>query len=174
VRVEHQQTDATTVGLEVAAGRGDAEAGRAWLLAARGYGRTAYTDGGYLAVTWGGGVSILTSGLVTVGGHAGAAASYPDDWATPYLSAGLALAAPLRQGWPRPLPTPTCADCDAASDVRSSDVRADLFVYADLGLVSALGGDAPRLSVDLGVASPVRAYGAGLLSLSVGAGAADR
>jgi hypothetical protein len=65
-------------------------------LALRGYGRTTVRD--WLAATYGGGISILTTGMVTVTAHAGTAVSYPNDHFVPYLAIGFALAVPLAEG----------------------------------------------------------------------------
>ncbi|MEO7097185.1 MAG: hypothetical protein ABI175_28250, partial [Polyangiales bacterium] len=98
VRLQHQQTDHTALGLEMAAGHGDGDNTKLSMVAFRGYGRTTVRDYDWLAVTYGAGFSLLSTGMVSVTAHAGTATSYPNDHFVPYLSVSIAVAAPLTQG----------------------------------------------------------------------------
>jgi hypothetical protein len=102
LRVEHQETERTTIGVELTGGRGDRGAWddntlfRHYLIAARAYGRYARID--EIALTYGAGLSWMRTGMITGSVHGSFAASYPNDYFVPYASVHLALVTPLRAG----------------------------------------------------------------------------
>ena len=171
LRVEHQETTRTTLGLELVAGRGDSD-DHNLLFALRGYGRGTPRSHDTVALTYGLGISYLDVGLVTLTLHGGGAVSYPTTHASPFLGFGLATAIPLRRGG-RFGDNKIQAPCFACSEPQEpmppeppDPVRADLFVYVDAGGVAILGASGNRISLDAGLAIPVRAD-EGLLSLSL-------
>jgi hypothetical protein len=175
VRVEHQETERTTWGLELTGGRGDqgvyedGSAFRHWLLAARAYGRFMPARDHDVSVSYGLGLSAMATGLITGTVHGGAAVSYTNDSAIPVGALGLALAVPLRTGRafgdppfvfafgppePRPLEFNGLFAPEKRSNVRFP--KTELFLAFDLGLVVPLGDTGNRLSADLGFAYATR------------------
>jgi hypothetical protein len=166
LRVEHQETTRTALGIELTGGRGlegqrvgmrGEERGprpRHWLVAVRGYGRGTPRDERFVALTYGAGVSVMDMGLVTLTAHGGGALGYANEHASPFLGFGAAAALPLRRG--RPWGT------------GEKTAEPELYLYVDLGAAIALG-DTNRLSLDLGV---IGALGAGevLVGLSLADG----
>lgn len=176
LRLEHQRTDRTAVGVELTGGSGsDDDRSRYWLGAVRGYGRTQLPTR-FVAATYGLGLSVMDVGLVTLTVHGGGATSYPNQYLSPFLGAGFAAAVPLRRGRPWGKAAEDydfCFSCSEPQPKRSSigessaePVRADLFYYVDLGAASSFGGTANQLSLDVAAMVPLRAD-EGILSLSI-------
>jgi hypothetical protein len=160
VRVEHQQTTRTTVGVELTGGTDEGH----WLVAARGYGRGTLRSRDWLAITYGAGLSYMDTGLVTGGLHGGGALSYVNQYAQPYLSSGFALAVPLRQ------PTVAwggdgCITCNVPTE--PPRLETEVYGFSDVGLAVPIGDSGHQLSLDVGAAFPIIGK-TGLISLSVG------
>ncbi len=164
IRIEHQDTTRRTVGVELSGGSDNVE----WMLSVRGYVRHTPRSHDWVAATYGIGVSYLSPGLVTGSIHAGAAVSYVNDSAQPFLASGLALAVPLRQAtrdWHPPFP---CLDqidplkriLDAEDSPAGCTEEAreipvfdtELFFVLDGGLAVPVGDTGNQLSLDIGVA----------------------
>ena len=171
LRIEHQTTERTTLGIELTGGRGTEKLVddsrhefRQWLLGARVYGRSLVTRSDHdLAGTYGLGLSLMGSGTVTASIHGGVMFSYPNGSFVPVGALGVALAVPLRRGF---------AYGDAPFDVNFGEVapprhdadpfklpgstlhrpRTELFVALDLGFLVPLGATGNRLSGDVGLA----------------------
>lgn len=176
LRLEHQQTDRTALGVELTGGSGsDDDRSRYWLGAVRGYGRTQLPTR-YVAATYGLGLSVMDVGLVTLTLHGGGATSYPNQYASPLLGAGFAAALPLRRGraWGKAAEDfDFCFSCSEPqpkplhrSSSSGEPVRADVFYYVDLGVATSFGGTANQLSLDIAAMVPLRAD-EGVLSLSI-------
>lgn len=175
VRVQHQQTDRTTLGLELAGGRGEGDNTKLSMVALRGYGRTTVGDRDWLAVTYGAGISVLSTGMVSVGAHAGTAVSYPNDHFVPYLAVGVAVVTPIVEGdsfgdmeqdIDRPqdaLRGPTIAPHGSGT---RRGVRTNAYLTFDPGFVVPLGDTGHALSLDVGLAVGAR-RGTGFASLSL-------
>jgi len=175
VRVERQQTDRTTVGLELTGGKGSGDGvGKHWLAALRAYGRGTPRTRDWVALTYGLGLSVMDVGLVTFTAHAGGAVSYPNDYVAPFLGAGLALALPIVKGEPwgdRKISAP-CFGCSEPHSMEPPEppdpVKADLYIYGDAGAAFMIG-DKNRLSIDAALVVPTQNK-EGLLSLSLADG----
>jgi hypothetical protein len=177
VRVERQQTDRTTLGLELGGGRGhesghdDEPRVNHTLIAVRGYGRSAPQAHDFVALTYGVGLSYLSTGLVTATVHAGAELSYVNDYAMPYATLGFAAAVPLVTGEPfgdysidhqpllgsfedRPGHMHNYEGLQRGSREGHAP-RTELYPYGDAGLVVPLG-DTYRASIDFGLAHAIR------------------
>ncbi len=139
LRVERQETDRTTVGLELGGGRGID--GGPSLVALRGYGRFAAKD--YVAVTYGLGLSAMSSGFVGYAVHGGGLVAWNNGDAEPLAGAGFYLAGPLRRGEPFGGTSPGTA--------RTPSTK--LSVYLDGGLV--VPTERAALSFDVGMAIPL-------------------
>ena len=177
VRVERQETERTTLGLELGGGKGS-EASREGegelghhLIALRAYGRSAPKTHDFVAVTYGAGLSYLSVGHITATVHAGVAVSYVNSYAEPYLAFGLAAALPLRHGEPigdySSIPQtalfPAFEERPGhmhASPERGPRIghvpRAELYYYADAGLLVPISDTGNRASLDFGFANAVR------------------
>lgn len=177
VRGEHQVTARTALGLELTGGWGD-EATRKGepriertLYAIRAFGRFTPRTHDWVAATYGAGLGLLDTGLVTLHLHGGAAVSYVNDVVSPVLQVGLATSLVLRRGRPfgdvsvdsRPLFTsePTINPGPPARE--GALPVSDVFLCVDAGLVGSL--DSNRPSLDVGFASAWRAREA-VVSLS--------
>lgn len=181
VRVEHQETARTAVGLELGGGRGEASLGssasvdrgpvRHWLIAARTYGRFTPREHDFVALTYGGGLSVMDTGLVALTLHGGGAISYPNRYLVPVAAAGLAASIPLRAGGPLggEDPAPAAPPLGMAglrphahgpsgppAPASNKIPKADLFPYVDAGLVIPIGDTGNRLSLDLGLAAALQ------------------
>lgn len=171
LRYEHAETDHTTLGAELGFGRGDeallgAVYAHHFLIAVRTYGRFSPGDQTWTDLTYGAGLSVMRTGLVTASAHAGAGVSYPNGAVVPVAHAGLALAVPLRAGAPyggigggrgalRPDPSELATP------------HADVFLYFDPGFVVHPHGT--TFAVDAGIATPlVDPKDGQLFSLAVG------
>ncbi len=160
VRVEHQQTTRTTLGVELTGGSGEGH----WLVAARGYGRGTPRSRDWIAVTYGAGLSYMDTGLVTGGLHGGLATSYVNDHAQPYLATGFALAVPLRQArvaWGGG----GCPGC--LEHTVTPVLETEVYWYSDAGGAFPVGETGHQLSLDVGVGVPLIGT-TGIFSLSVG------
>lgn len=104
LRVEHQTSDATTLGVELGGGRGNEgevpHVNHHWLVMARGYGRTISTGHDWVGATYGVGASVMSTGMVTVTAQGGGIVSYPNAYVVPVLEVGGALAIAVRRGAP--------------------------------------------------------------------------
>ena len=170
LRAERQVTTRTTAGLELTGGYGESDVpeGKRWLVGLRGYGRGTPRSRDWVAVTYGAGISVMDVGLVTVTAHAGGAVSYPNDYAAPFLGAGLALAIPLHQSeryGASPASMPSMHGGQMPPTEPEAVGRA-LYWYLDGGFVALLGDTGNRLSLDVGVLSSLFSDH-GLYSLSI-------
>jgi hypothetical protein len=182
LRIEHQETTSTAVGVELTGGRGDQSRYadgtifRHWLVGMRGYGRYGVAADGPFALQYGAGVSLAASGLVTATLDGGAAASTNNAHANPLTSLSAALAIPLRAG--RAFsderlaigfgpPDPAAPSTDRRPRFRTP--KAEIYLIAGLGVVVPLGDTDNRLSLDVSVGKALR-EGAGVIALT----AADR
>lgn len=176
LRVEHQETERTTMGIELTGGRGERGAWadntqfRHYLIALRGYGRYARID--EIALTYGAGLSWMRTGMITGSVHGSFGASFPNDYVVPLGQVGLALALPLRKGRafmdvpfhvalgpPEPgLPPPPRTEAKRRSW--------DAFLTFDVGVIVPIGETGNRLSLDVGMAKALRAN-QGLASFSL-------
>ncbi len=173
VRVEHQRTDHTAIGLQLGGGRGE-EGGsgehpppRRTLIAFEAFGRSNLAD--WTAVTYGAGLSWFSTGLVSLGAHAGLAVSLPNDIAVPYAQLGVAGVVPIVPGDPfgrvdNPGGGP-CLGCmhrGNAAPLTTTGPRpaAELFGLASIGVVVGVT-DRNARSLDLGLAhAPGQTIGA--------------
>jgi hypothetical protein len=160
-RVEHQQTDRTAVGVEIAGGAGDGGDRRLYLIAVRGYGRTTPRSHNWIALTYGLGFTALNTEMLTLGVHGGGAVSYPNETASPYLHIGLAGVLPIRKG--RAFGSPNGSPVTNPEDFQ---IRPSLFKYGEIGLVVPVVDTGNELSAALAGALGA---GAGLGTLTVGA-----
>lgn len=173
VRVQHQHTDRTALGLELTAGRGDADDTRLWLVALRGYGRGTPRSRDWVAITYGAGVSVLNTGMTTLSAHGGAAVAWINDYWQPYFHAGVALAVPVTQGDSFGDMDRETADLNGfdrgamLAPAETSGVRPKLYLTLDPGFAVPIGDTGHTLSLDLVIASGVRRDSGGLFSLSV-------
>ena len=134
LRVEHAETDHTTLGAELGFGRGDVgqigdDTKRHYLIALRGYGRYSPGDHDWTDL-YGQGISAMRTGLVTATVHAGAGISYPNASFVPTLHAGLALAVPLAGNG---APYGGTFQHDTAD---LAHAHTDVFLYLDPGFVA--------------------------------------
>ncbi len=183
LRLEHQSTDRTALGVELAGGRGaadgrsDSESANLTMIAVRGYGRFMPRSHDWTALTYGAGATILTTGMVALTGQAGVAFSYPNQYLEPYVHVGFAGALPLRTG----TSFGDMSDDEAENNtgvfanglehaVTASGhlrgVRANIYTFADVGLIVPLGDTGHELSLDLGAANGLLQKG-GLAGLSI-------
>lgn len=180
LRVERQETRRTAAGLELTGGRGDDGYDTRWLVAARAYGKTTPLGRSWVSATYGGGVSVMDTGMIALSAHAGGAASYPNRYVAPVLGAGLAAAVPVRRGAPFPRPIafevepeateaddapcpPTCAARRRSTRREAGELPvAELYGYAHGGLVFG-----NRVSLDLGAAVPIRTDQRWIMALGV-------
>lgn len=169
VRVQHQRTERTALGVELTAGRGDADDTRLWLVALRGYGRGTPRTHDWVAITYGAGISVLNTGMTTLTAHGGTAVAWINDYWQPYFHAGLALAVPVIQG-------DSFGDMDRDSfDIdgpergaaETSGVRPMLYLTLDPGFAVPIGDTGHTLSIDLAVATGIRKGSGGVFSLSI-------
>ena len=176
VRVQHQQTDRTSLGLEMAAGRGDGDDTKLSMVAFRGYGRTTVREHDWFSVTYGAGISLLSTGMVSLGAHAGTAVSYPNDHFVPYLAIGVAVVTPIVEGNSfgdmedeiDPPPPPVVGPEGPVPHVYSGrrGARSNLYLTIDPGFVVPLGDTGHALSLDVGLAFGARG-GTGFEALSI-------
>ena len=165
VRLEHQQTAQTALGIELAGGRGEADSRKVTLFALRGYGRGSPRGHDWVAIGYGAGVSFLDTGMTTLTSHGGVAVSYVNDYFEPYLGAGLALAVPLSQG-------ETFGDMDDDTAIMVDPgpphpisgtprgVATNVYLTIDPGFVVPVGHSGHDLSLDLGFATGLGRSGA--------------
>lgn len=176
VRIEHQATDRTALGVELTGGRGDADSTKLSMLALRGYGRGTPRAHDWVAITYGAGLSILNTGMLTLTAHGGAAVSYPNRYFEPYLATGLALAVPITQGesfgdMDREVAAigGELGEAGTAHPMSASEapgVRPNLYLTVDPGFVVPLGDTGHALSLDLGVATGLARKG-GFVTFSI-------
>lgn len=166
LRVEHQTTDRTALGGELAIGWLEADEDRFWLVAVRGYGRFMPPTHDWVAATYGVGASVLTSGMVSAQVHGGGAVAYPNDYVVPYLSLGAAVSVPLRDGEPfghrrgrvawrahREDRLAGAVPWDFAPAVGTPrPPKPEIYVVGSVGAAVPLGDTGNALSLDLGAA----------------------
>jgi hypothetical protein len=173
VRVERQQTERTSLGLEITGGYLEADDEKLYLFTVRGYGKGTPRTHDWVAVTYGAGFSVLTTGMIALQLHGGGAIAYPNQYAVPYLSTGIAASLPILDGRPfghlsdRPqhgawranrrdrvagaIPfnfTPTSGT--------PQKLKSEVYWYGSLGLVVPLGDTENALSLDFGAAEALR------------------
>jgi hypothetical protein len=182
-RVEQQRTDRTAVGGELTGGWAQADKDTFWMFAVRGYGQTTPATHDWVALTYGAGFSVLTTGMVSVQLHGGGAIAYPNDYIVPYLSTGLAASFPIIDGKPfghltenprseawRAHPTRRVAGAVpldlAPQSSEPAMLKSEFYVYASIGAAVPLGDTDNVLSLDLGGAQSLR-DGAPFFALSL-------
>jgi hypothetical protein len=161
IRVEHQETDRTALGLELGAGTGrptglpaDEEPVRHWLLAVRGYGKLTPREHDFVAVTYGGGLSVMDTGLLALTLHGGGAISFPNDYLVPVAAAGLAASIPILRG--RHLGDQEVPGSSYPTEHRDASPESDLIPYVGAGIVVPLGDTGHRFSADLSLGYAIR------------------
>lgn len=184
IRVERQETARTALGGELSVGWIDADGTKLWMFALRGYGQGTPRTHDWVALTYGAGISVLTTGMVSLQLHGGGAVSYPNDHVVPYLSAGVAASLPIIDGAP-------FGHLDEGADVRATRERhareaagnvpygpwappqpdpvalqSEFYVYGSIGTVVPLGDTGNALSLDFGAAESLR-DGAPFFALSL-------
>ena len=173
LRIQHQYTDRTALGFELGVAYGDADDKKLTMIALRGYGRTTLRD--WTCLTYGAGLTALTTGMVTLGAHAGGAVSYPNDHFVPYTQVGLALAVPIAEGEAfgdmdnevDPGPPPQYGvELPPHIYTRRRGVRTNLYLTVDPGFVVPIGDSGHALSLDVGIAYGLRRE-TGFLSASL-------
>lgn len=173
LRVEHQTTERTAYGVELAGGRGDEyehedhTTFRQHLVALRGYGRFTPRDAHAFDFTYGAGLSRITSGLVTGSLSGSVETSYANAYAEPLFAVGLATVVPIAKGdvyYERPLDVsfgepplphgdfPLFGAALSAAKRTALVPHADVVLALDAGLVVPLSDTGNRLSLDLGIA----------------------
>ena len=190
LRIEHQTTERTTLGIELTGGRGtdklvdDANHEFSqWLVGGRVYGRSLVTrDDRDLAVAYGLGLSYLKSGALTATLNGGFVFAYANPTLVPVAGLGLALAVPLLQGsrygdtpfgldFGEPMPRPQGKPFAPPEQTNLARPRTELFVAFDLGFLVPLGSTGNTISADVGAAFAPRAND---LVLSLSAADAQR
>jgi hypothetical protein len=167
LRVEHQTTDAFTVGAELTGGRGSIDNPGAthspihhWLVSLRSYTRYARPDHPWLAVIGGLGVSTMDTGLIALTPHLGGAVAALNNGAVPTLQVAGAVSWPLRRGrsfGDRAMRVNVGLGPDAkltqptAFDDAGPPPKTTWFLLADVGLLVPLQS-ANALSLNLGAA----------------------
>ena len=162
LRVEHQETTRTSIGLELGGGRlkrGPFYAEPAidhWLVAVRTFGRFTPRSTDMVAATYGAGLSVMDTGLVTASVHGGGALGEPNDHLVPTGNVGIALAVPIRHG------VPFGNECESLHvhpcERTPGTPQTELYFYADLGLLAPIGDTGNRISLALGVAQALRRH----------------
>ncbi|CAN5858836.1 hypothetical protein BH11MYX2_BH11MYX2_05810 [soil metagenome] len=144
LRLEHQYTDATTLGVELTGGRADDKVKdanddyfRQWLLGVRGYGRSQIGGSRYVDYTYGVGLAYMGSGALVGQLHGGGLVGYPNEHAEPSLQLSLAAALPLISG-------SAYGDANRAKRAVPFELY---FVFDGAALFHA--GETNRLSLDL-------------------------
>ncbi len=160
LRVEHQTSDALTLGVDLTGGVGhednhrDEQTGRPkhWLLSLRSYGRYATHAHEWVAGTGGLAVSVMDTGLIAVAPHLGVAVAYPNDYAVPTFQLSGAVSVPLRRG-------AAFSDMDIGDDGQEHGKRPGTNWYwlTDIGVLFPIGDTNNALSLNLGAAA---GYGA--------------
>lgn len=173
LRIQHQYTDRTALGLELGLAYGDADNTKLTMIAVRGYGRTTPRAHDWTCVTYGAGLTALTTGMVTVGAHGGGAVSYPNDTFVPYTQVGVALVIPIAQGKmfgdmddPINLPTFPTYQPGEPDYGPPRGVRTNLYLTIDPGFVVPVADSGHALSLDVGLAYGAR-DGTGFFSASI-------
>lgn len=185
LRMEHQQTDRTSLGVEVTGGKFEADDENLWLFAVRGYGKGTPREHDWTAVTYGAGLSVLTTGMLSLQIHGGGAIAYPNDVLVPYLTTGLAASVPLiygrpfghlrdaeRHGWARKRRGPLLAGAipfavKDASEGPPKPLRSEIYFYGGLGFGLSVGDSGNIVSLDFSLAAALR-EDAGYVALSLG------
>jgi hypothetical protein len=177
LRVQHQQTERTALGAELTAGRGEADDTRLWLFALRGYGRLTPRTHDWVAINYGAGISVLSTGMTTLTAHGSGAVAWINDYWQPYLSLGLALAVPLNQGESFGDMERAVADINGFEQrgagegglfapAETRGVRPTLYMTFDPGFAVPIGSTGHTLSLDLSIANRLNGKGEGVFALS--------
>ncbi|HEY4058731.1 MAG TPA: hypothetical protein VGM39_19090 [Kofleriaceae bacterium] len=150
LRIEHQYTDATTLGVELTGGAAAQKVKnehddyfRQWLLGARGYGRSRIGGSRYADYTYGVGLAVMGSGSLVTEVHAGGLVGYPNDYVEPQLQASVALSVPVLSG----------TNYGGESQHRPG-MPYDVFFVLDGGAI-VHPRDSNSISLDVGVADPM-------------------
>ena len=150
LRVEHQYTDATTLGLELTGGRADhtvkdvhGDYFRQWLFGVRGYGRSQIGGSRYADYTYGVGLAAMSSGALIAQLHGGSLVGYPNERIEPQLQLSLAASLPVITG-------KAYGDASPAG----GSMPYELFFAFDGGALFH-PGDSDRVSLDIGGATPL-------------------
>ena len=173
LRVERQQTERTSLGLEITGGYVEADDEKLYLFAVRGFGQGTPRTHDWVALTYGAGLSVLTTGMVSVQLHGGGAVAYPNQYTVPYLSTGLAGSFPILDGrafghltghpprgaW-RVRPERRLAGAVpfdfTPEPTAPTKLKTEFYLYGSLGVDVPLGDTDNAVSLDLGVAGSLR------------------
>lgn len=183
LRLEQQQTERTALGGELTMGWVEADDRTFWMFAFRGYGQSTPATHDWVALTYGAGLSVLTTGMISLQLSGGGAVAYPNDYVVPYLSAGLAASLPIIDGAPfghldggtrrgalRANPRRRIAGAIPfdwqPSSGESEPLKSEFYVYGSIGTAVPLGDTGNALSLDLGMAESLR-DGAPFVALSL-------
>lgn len=172
VRVQHQQTDRTLIGGELAIGGAEADEAEFWVIALRGYGKLTPRTHDWSALHYGGGVTFLTTGMTTLTAHAAGQVSWINDYWEPYLGIGLALAVPVIAG--RPFGDMERGEGDddyephrLTPESQPQPLRTRLYLTVVPGFGVPIGDTGHLLSLDAGFATAILGKNGGYLSLSL-------
>lgn len=169
LRVEHQQTDRTTLGIELTGGVEDGKVAYAdgslhklTMLGVRGYGRWAGTNN--LGLTYGVGLALLSTGALIGQLHGGGLVGADNGTVGTTVQVGLALAVPLLHGTAYG-PVPMGFGPTAPTKPQLVPLRTEIWTTADAAFLARLG-DHDRLVLDGAFALPLVGRDA-LVGLSV-------
>jgi hypothetical protein len=172
-RLEQQRTDRTALGGELTAGWVEADDDTFWMFAFRGYGQSTPRTHDWVALTYGAGFSVLTTGMVSLQLHGGGAVAYPNEYVVPYLSTGVAASLPIIDGAPfghltgehrrgawRADPARRVAGAVPfdweSRNLEPVPLKSEFYVYGSIGTAVPLGDTGNALSLDFGVAESLR------------------
>jgi len=158
LRVEHQQTDRTTLGIELTGGVQDGKVAYAdgslhkvTLLGLRGYGRWAGTDN--LGVAYGVGLTLLNTGALIGQIHGGGLVGADNGTVGTVAQVALALSIPILRGTLYGA-QPLSFNRGAPETPTLTPLRTDLWASFDVAGLAALG-DHERVAIDAAIALPL-------------------
>lgn len=153
LRVEHQQTDRTTLGVELTGGVQDGKVAyadgtlhRSTLLGVRGYGRFAASDN--LGLTYGAGLVYLGTGALVGQLHAGGMFGANNDTFGTVAQVALALATPILHG--EPYGSPPWGTGKPVVE----PLRTNVFASFDIAGILSIGNH-DRVALDAAIALPL-------------------
>ena len=173
VRVQRQETERTLLGAELTVGRGDADDTKLWLFALRGYGKLTPRTRDYIALHYGAGLSVLSTGMTTLTAHGAPQLAWINDYWQPYLATGLALSVPLVRGRPfgdmegRPEHDPGEHALFVGRSAETAPLHTRLYLTLVPGFAVPVGDTGHVLSLDAGLATTINGKNSGFVTLSV-------
>lgn len=173
VRVQRQETERTLLGAELTIGRGDADDTKLWLFALRGYGKLTPKDRDYLALHYGAGLSVLSTGMTTLSAHGASQIAWVNDYWQPYVATGLALSVPIIHGRPfgdmegRPDEAPGDHPLFVGRATETAPLHTRLYLTLVPGFAVPIGDTGHLLSLDVGLATSINGNNSGFVTLSV-------